>query len=107
VTKPIATTTTLTLSTPLLIFGREQAEHLTVQATSSGSGTPTGTVTITAGSATVCTITLASGTGSCPLTASQLPSGTYQLTASYGGDAAFTASTSAPAMLRIVRIAPS
>lgn len=107
VTKPIATTTILTQSAPLLIFGREQAEHLTVQATSSGSGTPTGTVTVTAGSATVCTTTLASGTGSCTLTASQLPSGTYQLTASYSGDTTFAASASASAMLRIVRIAPS
>jgi uncharacterized protein YjdB len=98
VVAPLPTTTTLTLSTPVVVFGREQAEHLTVQVTPDGSGTPSGTATITAdsstGPATVCTITLAGGTGSCTLTARQLPPGIYQLTASYGGDVAFTGSTS-------------
>ena len=67
------------------------------------SGTPTGTVTVTAGTKTVCTITLSGGTGSCPLTATQLAARTALLTASYGGDARFGASASPAEPLTVTK----
>jgi hypothetical protein len=79
------TTTTLTLSASTVTFSREQDEQLSVRVAPVQGGFATGTVTITAGSATVCTITLNQNDDSCTLTASQLPVGSYQLIATYGG----------------------
>jgi hypothetical protein len=91
-----ATTTALTLSATSVRVGHEQNERLTATVTPAVSGTPapTGTVTVKAGTTTVCTITLASGKGSCTPTASKLAVGTYQLTASYPGVPPYAASTS-------------
>jgi Big-like domain-containing protein len=80
------TTTSLTLSAPSVPFANEQTETLTATVTPATSGTPTGHVTVTSGSTPVCTIALASATGTCTLTASQLPPGSYPLTATYNGD---------------------
>ena len=60
-----------------------------------------GQVTIKAGSASVCTITLSGGTGSCTLGDTRLRPGTYQLTASYAGSAGFQASASAQQALTV------
>jgi hypothetical protein len=80
------TTTTLALSAPTVTFGREQTEQLNVDVRPVLGGDPGGTATITAGSATVCTISLDFlSDDSCTLTEAQLPVGTYQLTATYGG----------------------
>jgi len=80
-------TVALAASAPAVTYGAEQAESLTATVSSTQGGTPTGTVTITgpAGS-TLCTITLADGTGTCALTALQLPAGSDSLTAAYSGD---------------------
>jgi Big-like domain-containing protein len=96
-----ATTTTLGVQPATATFGSEQAVKLTVGVTAQAGGTPTGTVTITAGSATVGTITLANGTGTRALTASQLPPGSYQLVATYGGDQASKDSASAQQVLTV------
>jgi hypothetical protein len=109
------TTTTLTLSAPTVTFGREQAEQLNVRVVPVLAGIATGTVTITAGSATVCTITLDQGDDSCTLTASQLPVGSYQLTATYGGgqltgqgrNGTFAGSASTAQALTVVALQPT
>ena len=52
-------------------------------------------MTVKAGGVTVCRITLTSGTGGCALKPSQLRPGSYQLTATYGGNKAYSQSASA------------
>jgi large repetitive protein len=90
-----STTTSLTLSQPGSIFGQEQSETMSVQVSPQAEGTPTGTVVLTESSTTLCTIPLSSGKGSCSLSSSQLPVGTYSIIATYGGDAEFSGSASA------------
>ena len=86
------TTTSLKLSVPSVVFGNEQTETLTATVTPATGGTPTGNVTVKSGSRTVCTITLASATGQCTLTGSQLVPGSYPLTATYSGDDTYATS---------------
>ena len=83
-------------------MSRTSGLTVTVHPAVSGTPAPTGKVSVKAGTATVCTITLASAKGSCTLTASQLAPGTYQLTASYPGITPYAASTS-PAKTLTVR----
>lgn len=91
-----ATSTGLQLSADTIARGSEQAELFTVQVTPFTSGTPTGNVTVKAGTTGVCTIILASGTGTCTLTPNQLARGPHQMTATYNGDATYARSTSTP-----------
>jgi hypothetical protein len=93
-----ATAVTVALTVPTLTYGSEQSGALRL-AVSSASGTPTGTVVVT-GSAgrTLCRITLTSGTGSCALTAKELPAGSDRLTASYSGDVSYAAASSTKAV---------
>jgi hypothetical protein len=98
-----ATATSLSLSPATVAYGDEQAEQVSVTVSPQYGGTPGGTVTVSAGPATVCVITLASGSGSCTLAATEFPPGSVQLTASYGGSADFAASTSAVAQLTVSR----
>jgi len=93
--------TALALSKSSVVFGKEQAERLSVAVAPQFGGTPAGTVTIKAGTRTVCTVALKSGKGSCVLAAKELKSGTYHLTASYPGRGGFTASASAPRTLKV------
>jgi Bacterial Ig-like domain (group 3) len=111
VTAPSATTKDLTvtvskaaakvglrLNHAKALYGKENAEKLSVAAASVPAGLASkGTVTITAGRKTVCTITVkAAGTGSCKLTNKQLKVGKQKLTARYSGNATIrTASTTA------------
>jgi hypothetical protein len=99
ITQP--TTTTLALSAASVSYGHEQSERITVTVVPRYGGTPAGTVKVRAGHVTVCDITLASGTGSCRLSARQLRPGTYRLTAAYAGGPGFLASTSAARSLRV------
>jgi hypothetical protein len=99
-----ATNTSVSLSAPAVTYGKEQAERLSVAVTSR-HGAPGGTVTVSSRSTTVCTITLASGSGSCRLPAARLPGGTAQLTASYHGSAVFAASASAAKTLTVAKAA--
>jgi Bacterial Ig-like domain (group 3) len=98
-----ATKTGLTLSKPTITYGKEQSEHLAVTVAPQFGGVPAGTVTIKAGSRTVCAVTLKSGKGSCTLTAKELKPGTYQLTATYPGNADFTGSASPPKTLTVAQ----
>jgi hypothetical protein len=98
----VQTSTKLALSAVKATFGHEQAERLSVQVEpQSGSRTPAGQVTVKAGTASVCTITLSGGTGSCALGATKLRPGSYQLTASYGGGTGFHASASGQKALTV------
>jgi hypothetical protein len=110
--KPVTATTTLTLrkaptttrpslSSATVHYGHEQSERITVRVVPKFSGAPAGTVTVRAGSVVVCTITLASGAGSCTLGASSLAAGSYHLVASYLGSVSFAASASAELALSV------
>jgi spore coat protein U-like protein len=94
---------TLSLSAARVTYGQERSERLTVKVTGQYAGTPAGKVTVKSGKTTVCTITLASGKGSCTLAAKKLPAGTRTLIAVYGGNGDFTAATSARKALKVVK----
>jgi len=92
------TTTTLNVSPASLVHGKTATVSGTV-ARSSGSGTPTGSVSLTGNDglphyAAIDDIAISAGSFSVPV--DNLPGGTYQLTAVYGGDGTFAASKSAP-----------
>jgi len=91
----------LALPTAEVTFGHEQAERLSVQVTAATGASPTGQVVINAGATRICTVTLASGKGSCTLTASRLAVGTHQLTGTYNGDGTHARSTSAKKTLTV------
>jgi hypothetical protein len=98
-----ASSTALSLSTAKVTYGNEQGERLSVTVRSMYGVTPAGTVAVKSGASTVCTITLASGQGSCLLAATTLPAGTQHLTAAYGGSVDVTASASAAASLSVAK----
>jgi hypothetical protein len=93
--------TTLSESASSVAYGHEQTERLSVDVTSSYVGTPGGTVKITTGTATVCTITLSGGKGSCLLSSSQLKVGTHALKATYAGSNVFSSSVSSTVNLKV------
>ena len=72
-------------------FGQSVVFTATVQ---SAGGTPTGTVTLMDGTTSLGSSSLSSG-GSAQFTVGGLSAGTHSITAAYGGDANFTASSSA------------
>lgn len=74
---------------------------VTFAATVTGSGgTPTGSVTFKDGATTLSTVPL-DGTGHASLMTNALVAGSHSITAVYGGDATFAASTSAAVALQI------
>src|SRR5439155_719971 len=75
------------------VSGQAVTFTATVKAKSAGAGTPTGTVTFKDGPSTLGTGTLNSS-GQARFTISTLAVGSHSITASYGGDATFTGSTS-------------
>jgi len=88
------TTTGLASSVhPWSVFGQPVTFTATVTANSPGAGTPTGTVTFKDGSSALGTGTL-NGSGQATFTTSTLAVGSHSITASYGGDANFSGSTS-------------
>jgi hypothetical protein len=91
VVKQAATTTSVVSSLNPSAVG--QSVTLTATVKPATSGTPTGTVTFKDGSTTLGTGTLAGRKAA--FTTSSLAKGSHAITASYGGDANFTASTSA------------
>jgi hypothetical protein len=84
--------TTVTASPNPSVTGEPVTLTARVVAQSPGSGTPTGTVTFFNGSTNLGQGNLAAGVA--VLTTTALPAGTDSITASYGGDTNFTASTS-------------
>ena len=93
-----ATTTTLSSSLNPAIF--TQPITFTAQ-TTSPTGIPTGTVTLQIGTQTPATATL-NAAGIATFTISNLPAGTYAVTATYNPSAAFTASASS-SLQQVVR----
>jgi hypothetical protein len=90
VVKQAATTTSVVSS--MNPSGLGQAVTFTATVKPATSGTPTGTVTFKDGATTLGTGTLSGGKAT--FTTSALTLGSHSITASYGGDANFTASTS-------------
>src|SRR5688572_10984565 len=86
------TWTTLTSSANPVLVGQPVTFTATVKAVG-GGGTPTGTVTFKDASATLGTGSV-DGLGQATLTTSSLALGTHAITAVYGGDGTFSASTS-------------
>ncbi len=97
------TTTTLSVSPASLVHGKTATVSGTVARTS-GSGTPTGSVSLTGNDgithyAAIDDLALAAG--SFYASVDNLPGGTYQLTAVYGGDGTYAASKSAPVTVTV------
>jgi Bacterial Ig-like domain (group 3)/Beta-propeller repeat/Putative Ig domain len=89
-----ASITSLVTSGNPSAFGQQVSLTVTVSPNSPSSNTPSGTVTINDGSTTLGTVTLASGTAI--FNTSTLAVGNHSITASYAGDANFSASISTP-----------
>jgi len=89
----VGTTTSLVSSLNPSQAGQAVTFTATVLASTSGAGTPTGTVTFKDGS-TVLGAVAVDASGKAVVTTSGLSSGSHSITAQYGGDARFTASTS-------------
>jgi len=110
VTFKSTTTTIVSPSTPTTItHGQSVTVGMTVTA---NSGTPTGDVALIANSGAATSkqtslgfVTLSGGSASPKV--SNLPGGTYTLTARYGGDGTFSSSTSAPSPSITVNTEPS
>jgi subtilase family serine protease len=91
------TKTTLSLSPTTTTHGQPITASVAVAPTSAtATGTPTGDIALLAGGAENQNLGLLTSTGtvSAPITA--LPGGTYSVSAAYGGDGKFAASTSTP-----------
>jgi hypothetical protein len=82
VVKAAATVTTLRPSASTISYGLENAEAFTLSVSAVGAK-PQGAVSVMAGASTLCTAPLSGGTGTCSLTATQLPPGVYSLKAVY------------------------
>jgi trimeric autotransporter adhesin len=87
-----STTTALSASSSSAVFGQAVILTATVTATSPGSGTPTGSVQFFSGSTLLGTANLSGGTAT--LSVTSLPLGGNAITAVYGADTNFLASTS-------------
>jgi len=88
-----ATTTALTASAATITAGASVTFTATIAGASGSTGTPTGTVTFLDGTTTLGTGTL-SASGVATYATSALATGAHSITAQYGGDSNFAASTS-------------
>jgi hypothetical protein len=97
-----ATATTLTLAPTAVNVGSSGPVVLTATAApTSGTGTPTGSVTFFVNSVSAGSGTLTSGTATLSYSPSTLAVGNYPVTATYGGDTNFAASTSTAQTLSV------
>ncbi|MFZ1086034.1 MAG: Ig-like domain repeat protein, partial [Terracidiphilus sp.] len=97
------TATTLSVNPTSVVHGKTTTLQGTVAPTS-GSGTPTGSVSLTGNDGVSHYASVDAGSlaaGSFYALVDNLPGGTYQLTASYGGDGTFAASKSLPVTVTI------
>jgi hypothetical protein len=90
---PASTTTTITSSPSSSVSGRAVTFTATVRVSAPGAGTPTGTVTFLDGTTTLGTGTL-NAARQAMFATTLLAVGTHSITAVYGGDSSFNASTS-------------
>ena len=84
----------MTLSATSVVYGREQAERISLNVDDVFGSVPTGTVTVKAGNTVACTITLKDRKGSCTVPAAKLGPGTVSVNAFYGGGISFQTSQS-------------
>jgi hypothetical protein len=92
------TSTTLTLSSTQVPYGREQQERLTVRVSPRYAGRPSGTVKIAWRGVTVCVFSISEDTGSCTLGAKVLSPGSRNLVAAYQGNGDFNGSSAEKAL---------
>jgi len=88
-----ATSTQVSSSAPTSAFGQQVTFTATVIATSPGSGLPSSSVTFRDGSMVLATVSL-DANGRATFSTSTLAIGSHPITAAYGGDGNFSASTS-------------
>jgi hypothetical protein len=97
-----ASTTSLQISPASIVHGTAVTVSVAVKA-NAGSQTPTGNVVLESGPGTTipenAPLSLANGAASTSLT--NLPGGSYEVTAEYAGDGSFSASSSAPVSLTV------
>jgi uncharacterized repeat protein (TIGR03803 family) len=104
-------TVTLNKATPTVALSATPnpaviGQSVSITATASGSGaTPTGTVSFKYGALTLATLSLAGGSASFSPSSAGLPAGTYDLTASYSGDANYNAASSASYGITLTKVA--
>ncbi len=104
---PTTSSTSLTISPSTTSYGNEGSMVISATVTSGTTGAPTGSVTVQSGGTTICTLQLqpagpSTAAGSCPtLSGTQLPPGSYGLTANYPGDGNFQSSVSSARPLTI------
>jgi hypothetical protein len=89
-----ATTTTVAAPAATSVYGQTLTFTSTVSPVAPGAGTPTGAVKFKDGTTTLATVAVAAD-GTATFTTSALVIGSHSITAAYGGDSNFTASTSA------------
>ncbi|MBK9519957.1 MAG: Ig-like domain repeat protein [Anaeromyxobacter sp.] len=99
---PAATTTSLVASLSPSLFGQPVSFTATVAPVAPGAGTPTGTVTFSEGPTSLGSCSLAAG--ACSLVLADLPVGSHDLVATFGGDPSFALSLS-PALTQVVDLA--
>jgi Bacterial Ig-like domain (group 3)/FG-GAP-like repeat len=100
-----ATTTALTASAATITAGAGVTFTATVTGASGSTGTPTGTVTFLDGAATLGTGTL-NASGVATYSSNALAVGAHSITAQYGGDSNFAASTSAAVTVTVQAAVP-
>jgi hypothetical protein len=85
-----ATTTSVTLN-PTTATAGTRVVYLAVVTPDSGTGTPTGTISFTTGSTSLCTAVLSGGVAACGAT--NAPTGTDKVTATYSGGGGYASSS--------------
>jgi hypothetical protein len=101
-----ATATALTASASTITAGASVTFTATVTGASGSTGTPTGTVTFLDGATTLGTGTL-NASGVATYSTSALATGAQSITAQYGGDSNFAASTSTAVTVTVQAVPPS
>jgi hypothetical protein len=103
-TVKIATTTVLTVTSPLTIYFGQEVDG-SAQVTAIDGSTPMGTISFFDGMTNICTVAVPATSG-CPASAGTgFAVGTHVLTAVYSGDATHAASTSAPVTVVVLALA--
>lgn len=97
-----ATTTTLTAAAGSVGYGAEDTDTFTVTVAAPGAPAPPGgKVAVKTGGTTLCTVTLADGTGTCTMTATKLEPGSYGLSAAFPGAPGYSSSSAGPVTLAV------
>ncbi len=105
-TAPAATTTALTSSAATITAGGSVTFTATITGPSGSTGVPTGTVTFLDGTTTLGTGTL-NGSGVATYSTTTLSTGAHSITAQYGGDSNFAASTSTAVTVTVQAAVPA